>query len=517
MAKSRKAFIPCTGYIDRMVRLPDGSPVILADHHRANLDHILTPVDGVLLYLTILWGEIKKSGKTSLAAWVASWVLNTWGPRAEVLVAGNDFEQSVARIFSEITRVQHDHPALRRRIVKTTDKVLLLDDGSKALPVALDAPGEAGANPSAIFHDEAWGITSERARRLYDELTPPPTRPMAFRWVSSYPGFPGESITLESIWNRGLAGTPIPGLEDCYASGPLFAFFGATPRMPWQLGAAGQRYYAAQRTELRPSAYDRLHRLIWSIGESVFVTPEMYDANMVPGLRPVLPNQEIALFAGADAGIKHDTAAVVTVYWKADHLALGPFRIWRPSPVAPLDIEATIEDYLRMLHAQYRLISVLVDPWQLHRSVTTLQAAGLPIEEFPQTTPNQTRAGQGLYDLLKGRNLELYADDELRQQALNAVAVESSRGWRIAKERASKKIDGIVALSMACVAALDGREHIVDLAFITPRGQTVDEVQQEADQEYADRTQRAREVVTDAIQREGAYWPQGPPGRFGRR
>jgi hypothetical protein len=34
------------------------------------------------------------------------------------------------------------------------------------------------------------------------------------------------------------------------------------------------------------------------------------------------------------------------------------------------------------------------------------------------------------------------------------VAVENPRGWRIAKEKASKKIDAIVALAMACVAAM---------------------------------------------------------------
>jgi hypothetical protein len=39
--------------------------------------------------------------------------------------------------------------------------------------------------------------------------------------------------------------------------------------------------------------------------------------------------------------------------------------------------------------------------------------------------------------------------DELRQQALSTVGVENPRGWRIAKEKASKKIDAIVALAMA--------------------------------------------------------------------
>ena len=54
--------------------------------------------------------------------------------------------------------------------------------------------------------------------------------------------------------------------------------------------------------------------------------------------------------------------------------------------------------------------------------------------------------GQTLFDLLTGLNLEVYPSDDLRQQALSTVAVENPRGWRIAKEKASKKIDAIVAL-----------------------------------------------------------------------
>jgi phage terminase large subunit-like protein len=498
-----KPFIPCTRYIDQMVRLPDGSRPVLAEHQRAILDHGLTPVDGLLLYLTILWSEIKKSGKTAVAAWVASWVLNTWGPRAEVLCAGNDFEQSVARIFSEIVRVQLAHPTLKRRIVKSTERVLLLEDTSRAAPVALDDTGEAGAEPSLVVHDEAWGIVTERARRLYDELTPPPTRRMALRWISSYAGYPGESVTLETLYKRGLSGEPIPGLPDCTASGPLFMFWSHTPRMPWQTPA----YYEAQKSELRPSAFLRLHRNEWVAAESAFITPEMWDPCVDPSMRPLLPTHDAPLFAGVDASTKGDTAAVVTVYWLGDRLALGPYRIWRPSATAPLDLEVTLEAYLRELDTRYTLAAVLCDPWQLHRSITTLKAAGIPIDEFPQTVPNTTRMGQAVFELLHGRNLALYPSADLREQALNTVAVESSRGWRIAKEKASRKIDAVVAMSMACVAALDGKESIVELKFLTPAPRSANEIQAEADQEFQERYEAAQDAVTTAIQQQGCYWP----------
>ena len=93
-----------------------------------------------------------------------------------------------------------------------------------------------------------------------------------------------------------------------------------------------------------------------------------------------------------------------------------------------------------------------------------MQAAGLPIQEFPQTSAHTTLLGQTLFDLLNGRALRVYAADNLRQQALNAVAVETLKGWRIAKEKAAKKRDAIVALAIACVAAIEGKPKAFDRA-----------------------------------------------------
>jgi hypothetical protein len=74
--------------------------------------------------------------------------------------------------------------------------------------------------------------------------------------------------------------------------------------------------------------------------------------------------------------------------------------------------------------------------------------------------------GQTLFDLLNGRALRVYAADDLRQQALNTVAVETPRGWRIAKEKAAKKIDAIVALAIACVAAIEDKPKAFDPAAL---------------------------------------------------
>jgi hypothetical protein len=92
----------------------------------------------------------------------------------------------------------------------------------------------------------------------------------------------------------------------------------------------------------------------------------------------------------------------------------------------------------------------------MHRSLNTIQRNGLTMRELPQSPPNLTLMGQSLLDILTARALVLYPDDVLRQQALNTTCIESPRGFRIAKEKASKKIDAVVALAMAVLAATEG-------------------------------------------------------------
>ena len=80
----------------------------------------------------------------------------------------------------------------------------------------------------------------------------------------------------------------------------------------------------------------------------------------------------------------------------------------------------------------------------------------IAIQEYPQTLPNITKATQALFDAVESQQLRLYPAADLREQAVeNAVAVETSRGLKLEKARAAKKIDGVVALSMAVTAALD--------------------------------------------------------------
>lgn len=289
---------------------------------------------------------------------------------------------------------------------------------------------------------------------------PVPTRNNSIRFISSYAGFE-ESTLLRELYLLGVGPDehpegkgerlhptlPIYGNREAR----LFAYWDHEPRMPWQT----EEYRASQRRTLRPNTYLRLHENRWTSAESAFITPEAYDACVDPEHRPALASRDRVLYVGVDAAIKHDTAAIVGVSRNGDRVDLAVVRVWTPSPEQPLNLEDTIEACLRDLHRDFDVRAIFCDPWQLQRTIQTLQAAGLSISEYPQSVPNQTRAGQLLFDLITGRNLRLFPSEVLRRHVLNCVAVESTRGWRLAKERARQKIDSSVALSMATIAAID--------------------------------------------------------------
>ena len=220
--------------------------------------------------------------------------------------------------------------------------------------------------------------------------------------------------------------------------------------MPWQTA----EYYDTQRRMLRPATFRRLHENRWTSPDSRFITPELWDQCVIPTLTKLLPSRDHELFVGVDVGVRHDAAAVVAVYRDGDHVVLASHRMWTPGRTAPLDLETTVETHLRELHDHYRVTTIFCDPYQCHRSIMTLQRAGLPIVEYPQTTAGTTRMGQTLFELLTGRNLRLYAADDLRTHALHTVASRSWWSFPTGRLRAAAQVEPL-RLSIASLMGID--------------------------------------------------------------
>jgi len=462
-------------FIDRCIRKNErGQSFRLAPHQR----QILRLAFFRFLYTTIVYSCPKKDGKTTLAAALVLW----WAfinEDDEVFLCANDLEQSQGRVFKTVCGLLKHNPILAEDVTVTAQKIIL-PNGSVIQAVASDYKGAAGSNHGLTVWDELWGFMSENSRRMWEELTPVPTRSNSIRLVVTYAGWEGESELLWSLYKQGVGkeehpdgqGQRIDSELPIYANkeARLFCYWDHEARMPWQT----PEYRDTQRRTLRPGTYLRLHENRWTTGQDKFIPPEMYDACVDPALSPLLPTHDHSLFVGVDAATKHDCAAVVAVRWdgKGEKLILAGHRIWRPTSQQPLDLEQTIEAYLCDLNNRYSVAKIIADPYQLHRSIMTLQNAGLPIEEYPQTVANTTKMGGTLFDLLNGKNLRLYPTVDLRQHVLNAVGVETPRGTRLAKEKAAAKIDACVALAMAAVSALE--RPVIDISGIVCVGRRLD-------------------------------------------
>ncbi len=193
--------------------------------------------------------------------------------------------------------------------------------------------------------------------------------------------------------------------------------------------------------------------------ESSFIELAAWDKCVDERLGHVVNNAGMPIWIGIDASFKHDSTAIVATTWdkEAQQVRLVTHRIFQPGPDDPLDFEATIEQTVLDLKKRFLVRKVLYDPCMMQATAQRLTRAGLRMEEFPQSPANLTAASQNLFELIQGQNLLAYPDAAIRLAISRAVAIETPRGWRITKDKQWHKIDVVVALAMAALAAVQGQ------------------------------------------------------------
>ena len=443
-------------FIEEVLINPEtGRPFELLDAERCFLEHAFRiGEDGRLLYSEQIYSCPKKSGKTTFAAiYVITLVLLFGGAYPEAIIAANDFEQSIGRVFAAIKRIIDRSPLLHKEARITADKIMIVDAVITAIPS--NYASAAGSNQSVAVFDELWGYNRERLRRLFDELVPPPTRQIACRLTVTYAGFEGESILLQELYNRGLTQQQIaPAL---YAGNGILMFWSHDPIAPWQTDA----WLDEMRRSLPANQYLRMIENRFVTSEESYIEMSAWDACVDPRIGHHSDDHGMSIWVAVDASTKHDSTAIVATTWdhKAQQVKLVTHRIFQPSPDQPLDFEATIERTVLNLHKRFYVRKVLFDPYQMQATAQRLARAGLQVEEFPQSSANLTAAAQNLFDLIQDQRLIVYPDAGLRLAVSRAIAIETSRGWRIAKDKQSHKIDVVVALAMAALAAVRGQNE----------------------------------------------------------
>lgn len=435
--------------------------------------------NGDLPYETVMYSATKKSAKTTIGASVGAWYLEEAPDGTEIYVIANTLEAGEGRVMRDIQfhfqqRIVEGVYSDSRRdtnFCNITQYRIELSNGSFIQVLAQSFKSVAGSRHSLTLWDELWGNTSEFDRRVWDEMTPIPTVNNSLRFISTYAGFENESELLWEIYLRGVGmrpdgemehpdgqGKQIAGLEDlpCWENGNLFTYWTHEPTMPWQT----DKYLDEQMLSERPAAYIRLHTNSWVTSHEEFIPIEWWDiaAKAYPSGNAQIwgdhPFAKWPVVVGIDAGIKRDSTALVVVGYDAKRGKVGVVyhKIWSPSKDDQVDLELTVAKELSYVYTKFKVVSIVYDPTHLVQMMLEFKKKGYPVKEFGQNTGNMTAASQMLYELLKNRNLESYPDTTLRRHIQMAVALTTSRGFRIVKDKVSErhKVDGAIALAMAC-------------------------------------------------------------------
>lgn len=421
--------------------------------------------DGRLCFPELVFSGPKKSGKTGLAAMIVLYVVLVLGGRfAEGYCVANDLEQAQGRVFQAIRRIVSISPALAEEAATTASKIEFPETGATITAIASDYAGAAGANPVISCFDELWGVTSERGHRLWDEMVPSPARNISCRLTVTYAGFEGESTLLEGVHKRGLQGEQVE--PDLYEQPGMLMYWTHNFTAPWQT----EEWREQMRGQLRTNAYLRLIENRWVASESSFVEMEWWDACVEPDARPLVSDAALPVWIGVDASVKRDSTAIVATTWDSEQkkVRLISHRIFQPSAADPIDFEEMVEATLLDMVKRYCVRQVRFDPYQMQAVAQRLLKARVPMIEFPQSSPNLTEASTNLYELIKGHNLIAYPDDAIRLAVQRAVAAETTRGWRIAKEKSSHKIDVVVALGMAALGSVQGGIIRYEVPIVAP-------------------------------------------------
>src|SRR5581483_11336202 len=159
-------------------------------------------------------------------------------------------EQASGRVFEACRRIVEQSPLLRDEAA-ITQRQIKFSNGACITALPSDYAGAAGGHPTISSFDELWAFTTERSQRLWDEMVPVPTKKISCRLTTTYAGFEGESVLLESLYKRGLQQPEVA--PNLYAGDGLLMFWSHEPIAPWQ----NEEWLRDMRASMRPNAYAR--------------------------------------------------------------------------------------------------------------------------------------------------------------------------------------------------------------------------------------------------------------------
>lgn len=461
--------------------LPAG-PIRLTEHQRRIVNEALSKKeDGSFKYSTVVYSAPKKSGKSALTSAVMFYM--AWhNANSYVVCAANDGKQSADRLYAPIYTCLRLHKQVRGPMqgIEPNLSEVILPNYTKIEAIPCDAAGEAGSQPLFVAFSELWAFETERKRRLFTEMTLPPTlHGRAMRWIETYAGYAGVSALLEGIYETGfIQGSPHPDFLDLQGrDGPvvrvneaagLFVYWDSEPRMVWQ----SSRYYEQEAALLPPAEFQRIHRNQWVSPIGAFIEEGWWKDCENPALSPLRDGDKTPVVVGIDMSVSRDCAALVAVtrdpFNPGTGVAVRAVRIFSPKQHGGIiDQEMLIRPVIEDWAKRWNVVCWVYDPREMSKLAQDLVRAGLGwFKPFGQQNPRAISDKQ-LHDMVMHKEITWNrhttlgdvgepgtTQETLYRHMTQAGATTRGESYRLEKLSNSAKIDGAVALSQAAYVAM---------------------------------------------------------------
>lgn len=441
-----------------------------------------TDEKGNFKYSTVVWSDIKKSYKSTIAAAVnlaRAWH-EEWG---EHYIIANDLKQADSRVAHYLRRAVQLNPNMAKK-VKTPGYRINLPSGSFIEAIPIDPSGEAGTNADMITFSELWGANEEAKENMWAEMTIPPGKHgKAFRWVESYAGFVGESKLLYSLYETGVKHGKLLWPDKLYhvndsepqplelyvnEAARMIVLWNTKPRCPTQTA----EYYKSEASILLPAQFQRMHRNQWISSTETFVPMEWLYAcrrteqewpqwglkYMEGKLEKTFTQRSYPMVIAADAGVSDDNFGL----WMGCRHPLYPDNVmqmyvkkWEPPVGGKIDFQGTEEEpgperEIRRLIKNYNVVEVCYDPHQLHDMMSRLAKEELSWFKPFNQGDKRLIADSGMRGLIRDRKYWYRGEKDFEEHVQNSDAQIDAEETkiRIVKRADQLKVDLLVAASM---------------------------------------------------------------------
>lgn len=470
---SRNYYIPETNFLTGE---PGPRPIDLVQYHKDVLREAnRKDENGLFEYVTIVWSDIKKSAKSSIAAAYALYMAE-YAPWGEIYLIANDLKQADSRVAKYARRAVSDSPYLQPKYKRRGYS--LINEANNAMIEALpiDPEGEAGSNADGIFYSELWGAADDAKSRMWTEMTLSPTKfRRSQRVVESYAGYKDTSEVLYNLWEMGVKngellwpdklypvtnGEPQPLELYVNREARLLCLWNTMPRCPWQTSD----YYRQESTILMPDEFARMHRNQWITTTDTFIPIEWWDACRRDAI-PEIDKRTHPCILSMDAAVSDDTFGLLLACRHPDRenypddVVVLYAKRWIPPLNGKINFTGTPDnpgpelEMLRLIE-EYNVVEVAYDETQLYEMASRHYREGVAwFKKFNQGAGKDSRivADSALRDKIRDRRIWHDGNMDLREHLQNSDAKvdPEDRKIRIVKRTQRLKIDLAICLSMA--------------------------------------------------------------------